>query len=353
MIKPHQDQYLGLISLLAGRQNTANAEHWRTVCLAGDGSDRQFYRATSDYSGSCLVIFPSLTHSRGVAEAVAAYRIGSHLRAAGVPVPEILAFDPVSSAIVFEDLGDCHLHDRVQKLTVQSPEVMPLYKEAIEILVHMQVAGRSGFDAGVCWDTPRYDYELMLARESGYFKQAFCQDLLGIDSFDPGLDREFEQLAARAADLPAKYFLHRDFQSRNLMIHQGKIRVIDFQGARLGPLGYDLASLLIDPYVRLSRDQQDELLSFYGLLIESQVDMEQKNFLAGYYLLALQRNLQILGAFAYLSARKGKVFFGDFIRPALGALVVNLNRLPESDFICLRKLLDEVSELYTLKLTGF
>ena len=117
----------------------------------------------------------------------------------------------------------------------------------------MQVRGAVSFDPKWCWDTPQYDRMLMLERESGYFLQAFWQDLLGMEE-PPGLQEEFFELADRAARIPAGYFLHRDFQSRNIMIHGGEACIIDFQGGRLGPLAYDLASLLIDPYVALPDD---------------------------------------------------------------------------------------------------
>ena len=128
------------------------------------------------------------------------------------------------------------------------------------------------------------------------------------------------------------------------MLQKNEIRVIDFQGGRLGPLGYDLAALLIDPYVGLSQHLQDELLSHYIKHIEP-FGIKGKEFSAGYFYLALQRNLQTLGAFGYLSQVKGKPFFRQYIRPALVALQERLANPAAADYPCLRKLCAECLRL--------
>ncbi len=201
----------------------------------------------------------------------------------------------------------------------------------------MQFAGRESFDPGWCWDTPRYDRELMLTRDSGYFLREFCIRYLDNNRLASDLDEEFKALAGRAAREPADFFLHRDFQSRNLMLQNETIRVIDFQGGRLGPLGYDLAALLIDPYTGLNHHLQDELLSYYIKQVEP-LGIKGKKFADGYFFLALQRNLQVLGAFAYLLKVKGKPFFRQYIRPALVSLQERLANPAAADYPCLRKL---------------
>ena len=87
---------------------------------------------------------------------------------------------------------------------------------------------------------------------------------------------DFERLLTGALPPGPNYFLHRDFQSRNLFITSGRLRVIDFQGGRLGPLGYDVASLLIDPYVNLSPAWQAELLDYYLDLLTSRLEVDPR-----------------------------------------------------------------------------
>jgi len=289
--------------------------------LSGDGSSRLFFKIkTGNTASFCGVLPDNENAKKGRAEAQAAFNIGTHLKKRGIPVPAVHAFDPENGFILFEDLGETLLYDELEKKRNKSGDriwgqIKETYKESIEILLYMQISGSVHFDRKWCWDTQRYDKKLMLERESGYFMQAFCQDMLGIKKFSAELNDEFSKLASYAARQPAVYFLHRDFQSRNLMIVDGKIRIIDFQGGRLGPLGYDLASLLIDPYAQIPPEVQEELLEHY-LEHLCTYGLDDLAFLKGYKSLALQRNLQILGAFAFLSGQKQKTFFKQFILPA-------------------------------------
>jgi N-acetylmuramate 1-kinase len=145
-----------------------------------------------------------------------------------------------------------------------------------------------------------------------------------------GLGPDFERLLTGALPPGPNYFLHRDFQSRNLFITSGRLRVIDFQGGRLGPLGYDVASLLIDPYVNLSPAWQEEFLDYYLNLLTSRLEVDQAAFREQYYHLALCRNLQILGAYGYLTRVKGKDQFTRYIPAAVKALQRQLLARPEA-----------------------
>lgn len=308
--------------------------------LSGDGSDRRFFRISGAHQ-PLLAALPCVADTDAcLAEARSAIHIGNHLRRQNIPVPEIIAADTATGIIIFEDLGDILLADAGHELAANNPGALEgVYLHIIELLFEMQTAGRHGFDVNWCWDTPLYDRQLMLERESGYFIRAFCQQRLGMLATPPGLDSEFRLLADRAASQPATFFLHRDFQSRNIMLHKGEIRFIDFQGGRLGPLGYDIASLLIDPYAALTEIQKSALLEKYVSLIEAH-GINSETFMAGYYCLALQRNLQILGAFSFLSGSKEKTFFAQFIMPAALSLQQLLAKAEGEDYPCLRSLID-------------
>ena len=269
------------------------------------------------------------------------FLIGRYLFDRGVPVPELFGYDEKSGIIIAEDLGDLLLHGLIKQQTVSSPIVWQRSRQALEGLVRLQLAGSDGFTEDYCWDTPRYDKQVMVERESNYFLSAFCKGYLGLD-VESGLKEEFQRLAERASREPADFILHRDFQSRNLMIDGDSIRIIDFQGARFGPLGYDLASLLMDPYAGLSADQQQELLDHYCALMAQHMPFDHQRFLEGYYYLFLQRNLQILGAFAFLSKQKGKVFFKEFIKPAAASFRAHLEKRQGADFPGLRALTEKI-----------
>ncbi len=310
--------------------------------LAGDGSDRVFARIKQGNGSSCLAVLPNNAHPRGMAEARSYYLIGRYLFDRGVPVPELFGYDEKTGVILAEDLGDLLLHGFIKQYSISSPVVLQRYRQAVEALVKLQLAGSDGFTTDYCWDTLRYDKQVMVEKESNYFLSAFCEGYLGLDVFDSALKKEFQQLAERASQEPADFILHRDFQSRNLMVDGDRIRIIDFQGARFGPLGYDLASLLMDPYAGLNANQQQELLDYYCTLIGRQIPFEPQRFREGYYYLFLQRNLQILGAFAFLSKQKGKVLFKEFIKPAAVSLRSHLEKMQGAEFPALQLLTEKI-----------
>ncbi|WP_448875081.1 aminoglycoside phosphotransferase family protein [Desulfobulbus propionicus] len=312
----------GQLVQLAGRLLDLSPRHWHAdtvelVPLVPDGSSRRFYRLRGA-GQEVIAILPPENDQSGRAEARAFVHIGRHLQLCGAPTPEVLAFDETTGLALCEDLGGQRLHELVR--AGGQDAALPFYEQAVRELARMQVRGARGFDPDWCWDTPVYDRRLMLERESGYFLRACCIDFFGLDFDRDRVEAECRNLAEAAAHAPAHFFLHRDFQSRNIMIHRGQVRFIDFQGGRLGPLAYDLASLLIDPYAALDAAMQEHLLAVYLQALEQETDYDREQFRQQYLLLALQRNLQILGAFAFLSRVKQKPFFARFLAPALDSL---------------------------------
>lgn len=308
--------------------------------LAGDGSNRRFHRVLrKNGERLCLAVVPSGSSKQDMAEARATRLIGLHLYDQGVRVPAQYGWDEETGLVLFEDLGDLKLHDLVERSRNQSGVLdwevaRPMYTQALQELAVMQIRGKERFDDNWCWDTPVYDRPLMLSRESGYFLRSFWQDLLGRE-VPPGIEEEFAQIATMAAEAPPVFFLHRDVQSRNIMVADHRICFIDFQGGRRGPLGYDPASLLIDPYAGLPLSRQEELLGVYLNAVAALHPLDEEEFRRHYGYLALQRNLQILGAFAFLSRVRGKLFFARYITPALLTLI---ERSGEREFSGLRVL---------------
>ena len=296
--------------------------------VAADGSNRSFYRFAGEHL-ACIAAFPEKTDSRELREARAAFHIGTHLRRTGACTPEIYGYDANSGMVLYEDLGTVHLYDVVKRSASSKhfPEqVRALYELALSRLAHMQLRGVDGFETSWCWDTPRYDKALMLERESAYFYKSCWQAVLNRKEVS-GLDRDFVSLADEASKADSGYFLHRDFQSKNIMIVDGDVRFIDFQGGRLGPLAYDAASLLIDPYVQLPELLQQELFDYYADAVNEYTPIDREHLLYAYNVLAIQRNLQFAGAFCFLGVESSKPFFRSHIRPAL----ISLNKLLKSD----------------------
>jgi len=207
----------------------------------------------------------------------------------------------------------------------------------------MQIRGSEGFDQTWCCQSQSYDRELMLKGEAGYFLREFVRNWMGLSPDEEKLWKEFRWLADQASKAPGRWFLHRDFQSRNIMIKDGEIRVIDFQGGRLGPLQYDLAALLNDPYVGLDEKIKERLLAHYIDRLIEWIELESESFLLYYDLIAVHRNLQVLGAFSFLSRKKGRRYFEAFIPQAVRSLSRVMNLHPEWSCPTLRSLVEEIS----------
>lgn len=327
----------------SGRLLGYDIRNWNTatvqiIPLVPDGSTRRFFQLIGP-EGRYIAVLPPEGDARGAAEALSFFQIGKHLRRAGAPVPEMHAFDVDTHLAICEDLGGQRLFELVAG---QGPEAaLGYYEQAVIQLARMQIRAAEGFEPAWCWDTARYDTQVMLERESGYFLRACCTDLLGIEFDQVAVGNECAQLAAEAAQAPAHFFLHRDFQSRNIMITASQVRFIDFQGGRMGPLAYDLASLLLDPYTNLPQSMQTRLVEKYLQTVQTLIPYEAEQFQREYFLLSLQRNLQIAGAFSFLSQVRQKPFFAQFIGPAL-ALMSSLLAKPEAaGYVYLRDLVNQ------------
>ncbi len=252
----------------------------------------------------------------GRKENLAYLMIGNHLFKKGFPVPRISRSDLANGWFIIEDMGDKSLQD----YSAYHKDRLPLYETTVENLFRMQIEGVKDFDTKWCCQTKTYDHSVMRHQEADYFRDSFLSNYLGIKDKWPELEAPFDYLCSMASKANNRHFMHRDFQSRNIMIHNHKIGVLDWQGARLGPLAYDLASLIIDPYVDMSANEKRYLYRHYLALLKDNQPEWVDPFERYFPYLAVQRNLQILGAFSFLSMVRGKTYFEDYISPALNSL---------------------------------
>lgn len=308
-----------------------------TIALKGDGSDRKWYRLKSE-KHSLILADHGLRTQDSVCEADSFVRIGQHLHSSGVPVPEIRFYDLFSGLVVSEDLGDVHLQDYLK--SVRDP--LSVYQAVIVLMIDMSVIGKQGFDPAWAYQSAMYDRQIILERECRYFTEAFLQGYLNKQVCYEELEEEFCFLADQILEFGINGFMHRDFQSRNIMVKKQKIYFIDFQAGRIGPIQYDLASLLIDPYMNLSDDFQKKLTSYCFEKLSAVMPIDKARFHTGYEYCRISRNLQMLGAFGFLSRVKGKTFFEQFIPIALKGLKKRLGEFEDAMFLKLKKILSEV-----------
>ena len=303
---------------------SAKNVRWRSI--PADGSTRLFWRISCLGSEARYVAMenpPETPFKKR--ENLAFLKIGKHLFIKGLPIPEIFKADLDTGRFIMEDMGNINLQDKAG----QMKNKIPLYKKVVEILIRLQIEGSEGFDEGWICQTKRYDRTVMRGLESDYFRDAFLGKYLGFDKDWSHLEGPFDHLAEMASKADNGFFLHRDFQSRNILISKGKIGILDWQGGRLGPLAYDLASLLIDPYSALTAGEKHQIFRYYLALLRNHEPNWAGLFEEIYPYLAIQRNLQILGAFAFLTKVQKKPYFESYIIPALKSLHDLLNDLKD------------------------
>jgi len=313
--------------------------YWRR--LPADGSRRIFYRLISNKISFVVMINPPSVEN-AEKENLSFLKIGNHLFERGIPVPRIYKYDLTQGWFLMEDLGI----DSLQEVSANSNDIIPLYKNAIELLINMQFKGRKYFNLRWCYHTKKYDRFIMERFESGYFLTYFIKGFIGLGKGVDELQEPFKYLACQASFADSNYFLHRDFQSRNLIVNKNSVGVIDWQGGRLGPLQYDLASLLIDPYVEIKKHNRKVLYNYYITLLEKRSPGVYIKFNRYYPYLCIQRNLQILGAFSYLGNTQGKTGFLSFIPPALRSLQDLLAQRNEKELYPLKKTVDGICDKF-------
>ena len=242
---PDHDAYADRVTAYLARVGLVANE--TSMCeLAGDASDRRYVRVVSA-DGSSRVL---LVHADPIdADILPFINVARLLRQIPVPVPAVLAHEADLGILVLEDLGDVTLQDHLVHATGE--EQSARYLEASELLVRIQrrgheLASNEFIPFGLAFD------EVKLTSELDFFVQHFLIAHRGASPSPTSLAAEFTALAAELAAEP-RVLCHRDYHSRNLMLHHDQLHIIDFQDARMGPDTYDLVSLLRDSYVSLDR----------------------------------------------------------------------------------------------------
>jgi NDP-sugar pyrophosphorylase family protein/aminoglycoside/choline kinase family phosphotransferase len=300
------------------------------TALSGDGSDRKWYRVTDGYR-TIVMVDHGIRRDDSICEADAFVSIGLHLASKGIPIPKIYLYDTFSGHVFMEDLGDNNFQTLIKNIKDQD-RIVSHYKVLIQHIGRLSTNGRKNFNPAWAYQTAVYTEDLILEKECRYFVDAFLKNYLGMSISFNALETEFKSLAEKALRFSINGFMHRDMQSRNIMVKKDRFYFIDFQGGRLGPIQYDLASLLIDPYVDLLPSIQNTLLKFCVETLSPVLRVTPDKFLFSYRYCAIARNLQILGAFGFLTRIKQKTYFEKYIPNAIKALKNHLLSFQREEF---------------------
>ena len=241
-----------------------------------------------------------------------------HFRGHGLPVPEIYGEDLNNGAYLEEDLGDTTLFDFLSKNRSGdsiAPAVVDFYRKVAAELPRFQIEAGRDLDYSVCYPRGSFDRQ-SINWDLNYFKYYFLR-LAAIPFNEQALEDDFGRLTNLLLEAPADYFLYRDFQSRNVMLHHGQPYFVDYQGGRKGALQYDIASLLFDAKADLPPELRQQLLDAYLDALSKHIRLDREAFLHYYYAFVYVRIMQALGAYGFRGFYERKPHFLQSVPYAL------------------------------------
>jgi N-acetylmuramate 1-kinase len=303
----------------------------RVVPLTGDASDRRYFRILLPDAPSIVLALNSAPFDVRTLPFV---NVATLMAKMPVPIPQVLGHADDLGVLALQDLGDVTLQAH---LGAASPaEHAALYRQAVALIATLQKRGEQlaspeYLPYGISFDVEKLTWEL------DFFTKHFLEAYRGVTLADDqrtALREEFAVIVRELASEP-RVLCHRDYHSRNLMLRESQLYIIDFQDARMGPDTYDLVSLLRDSYVDLPEQTVDDLLAYFLAL--KGVTGHDPDFRRRFDVMALQRNLKALGTFGYQTTARRNPVYIQYIPRTLRHVRNNLQNQPR--FARLRDLL--------------
>ena len=318
--------------------------HEAATCLqlTPAGSPRRYYRLTAD--GHSLI--GAVGTSSQENEAFIA--IARQMRKQGLPAPEVCTVSADRMRYLQEDLGDTSLFSllmEAQQRGGYDASDMELLRSVVRLLPDIQWGTADGFDFTACHPSPELNHR-GIQWDLHYFKYCFLK-ATGMEFDEEQLEDDFYRLATTLLKENDGCFMYRDFQSRNVMIRDGKPWLIDFQGGRRGPIEYDLVSFLWQARARFSPAMREELIGEYLSSAQRYRSFNETTFRHRLHYFVLFRTLQVLGAYGYRGYYERKAHFVQSIPMAIDNLRA---LLAENDFADLPYLTAMLREMTTLPL---
>jgi aminoglycoside/choline kinase family phosphotransferase len=276
------------------------------------GSGRNIIRLANAKNSAIGILYPVKE------ENIAFLEFSKHFRKYGLPVPEIYAEALAESAYLEEDLGDTTLFEFLSNNRSGAeirPGVVEVYRQVVSILPRFQVEAARDLNYKVCYPRASFDRQ-SIAWDLNYFKYYFLR-LAGIPFNEQALENDFSRLTKFLLTADHDYFLYRDFQSRNIMLWDGKPFFLDYQGGRKGALQYDVASLLYDAKADLPPDLRQHLLDRYLEALSAFVSLKRDVFMQHYYAYVYVRIMQAMGAYGFRGFYERKSHFLQSVPYAL------------------------------------
>ena len=301
--------------------------------LKGDASDRKYYRATYLLKTSPDRLRSIVIMQLARLELEPNFNcIQKFLKKMDIPVPDILRFDAERGLIFLVDCGDTHLVDKIE---AEPKNIVYWYKKAIEIIVAFHTRATENLTPDCPAKNLFFDEEKLMW-EMDFMLEHYVHGMLkNVLSFDEkNKTREALGTLCKSLSGQNRVFTHRDYHSRNIMIHNDKLKVIDFQDARMGPCQYDLVSLLKDSYIVIEESVRKELLEYYIECMQGYGrEIKRDSFYKIFDWMSVQRNLKAIGTFAYQSKILGNDRYLQYVEPTLEYVRKTLENRRDLEFL--------------------
>lgn len=320
----------------------------KITMLPPSGSYREYCRIRSN-NRSVIGAY-----NADIKENTAFLSFSDHFFSKGIPVPEVYAVSADREKYLLEDLGNVTLFDFLSSTRETegfSETIIDEYKKVLKELPRIQIEAGKDLDYSVCYPREAFDKQSMMW-DLNYFKYYFLK-LARIPFDEQALEDDFQTFSDYLLTAPSDYFLFRDFQSRNVMLKEGRVYFIDYQGGRRGALQYDLASLLYDGKADIPPEIRNLLFRYYLDELKGYLHVNEYEFTSWFNGFVLIRIMQAMGAYGFRGFYEKKEHFLKSIPYAIRNLQ---NLLPELNLPVelpeLTKVLTQLTQSETLKDIG-
>lgn len=294
--------------------------------LAGDASSRRYYRVVHNETSLVLMAWEPFQD----ADSFPFLNVQKRLKDIHVHVPDVVSLDEKRGLILLEDLGDLTLERRFWENQDQTLSLTP-YKLAIDELIKIHFQFKDTDHNSVAHKI-RFDHEKFMW-EMNYAIDHLLVKFLNLNLSEKTLATLRSELSDMCTTLASEptVICHRDYHSRNVMIKLGKMRVIDFQDARLGPMQYDLVSLLKDSYVDMNAEVRSQLLDYYLARREElgHAPVQLDHFMEIYELQTIQRCFKACGSFSSFFNMRQDTRYLKYLSKTLAEVKSNLYLFPK------------------------
>jgi len=304
------------------------------VCspLQGDASDRKYFRVSfqagvsGERSESVILMQLQEPLPGGKNDFT---RILEFLRTQELPVPELFHIHSANGLLFLEDCGSFTLEEWVRN---HPEDKEAYYRQAVDLLAKLHHRATKNISTDCPAFHLRFDVEKLMW-ELDFMMEHYVKGLhkLHLNKRETSEIRDHFLFLCQILAQQEPVFTHRDFHSRNLMVQNGNLIILDFQDARMGPCQYDLASLLKDSYVHLGNSFRNEMIEHYIQLKEKEenLSIDRQEFHRIFDLTSIQRNLKAVGTFAFQATVKGNRRYLEYIPETLAYVRKTLETQPD------------------------